>query len=244
MKIIKVLIGFFCIVVSVVAQQLHFSGAVTFERKENMHKQFADRNDNWADEIKNRMPKYRVDEFVLNFNKNKSHYKITKQEDNAYASWWRVAAGNTVVNNLTTKTTTNVKEIYDELYLIEDTMPVFKWRYHTDIRKIGGYNCRKATTIISDSLYVIAFYSDEFPVQTGPESLNGLPGLILGYVIPRLNITCFATKIETKLITDAEMEFKKPKSKPVNFFTFYKIILDATKKWGEYAGKVYFKTLI
>jgi len=47
-----------------------------------------------------------------------------------------------------------------------------------------------------DSTYVIAFYANEIPVDGGPESINGLPGLILGLVVPSQHVSYFATKVE------------------------------------------------
>jgi GLPGLI family protein len=80
-----------------------------------------------------------------------------------------------------------------------------------EYREIAGYNCRKAATIVMDSVYIIAFYTDEIPVSAGPESFNGLPGMILGIVIPRMNLTYFATKVET--LQPTEKEFVLPEQK-------------------------------
>ncbi|MFN4084080.1 MAG: GLPGLI family protein [Bacteroidia bacterium] len=225
------------------AQQLHFSGKILFERKENIHKQFTG-NSFWEEQYRNRMPKYKVDEFSLVFNKNKTLYHSTKLDDNPMLTWFRVASNNIVLNNLQSLKQTNIKEIFDETFLIEDSIPALVWRYHGDYRKIAGYNCRKASTIINDSLYIIAFYADEIPVKAGPESLNGLPGMILGYAIPRLHITCFATKVITYIPEEKEFEYKKPKAKSINKNDFLKYIYSSTKNWGEYAGKVVFKVLI
>lgn len=225
------------------AQQLYFSGIITFERKENLHKQMTG-NGSWRDELLNKMPKYRTDEFKLTFNKDQSAYTITKEESNAFANWWRVAANNMVYNQFANRRTSQVKEVYDEVYLIEDSMPNYIWTYDGEYRNIAGFNCRKASTIINDSLYIIAFYTDEIPVSGGPESLNGLPGMILGFVVPRLNITCFAKEVNTQLLPENAFERKKHKGKSTNFSGFIKRILEGTSDWGEYASKVYFKCLL
>jgi GLPGLI family protein len=34
-------------------------------------------------------------------------------------------------------------------------LPVFKWKIHDEYREIANHNCRKASTIIFDSLYII-----------------------------------------------------------------------------------------
>jgi GLPGLI family protein len=92
-----------------------------------------------------------------------------------------------------------------------------------------------------DSIYVIAFYTDEIPVSSGPESFNGLPGMILGIVLPRLNITYFATKLETQLLPETTFDMPKTKSKKTDFKGFNLELSKALKDWGEYGAKVIWK---
>jgi len=42
---------------------------------------------------------------------------------------------------------------------------------------------------------VVAFYTDKIPVSGGPESFNGLPGMILEVAVPHEHVTWTATKI-------------------------------------------------
>ncbi|ULT40412.1 GLPGLI family protein [Niabella defluvii] len=42
---------------------------------------------------------------------------------------------------------------------------------------------------------MVAFYTDEIITKAGPESFNGLPGMILGLAIPHQHITIFATSV-------------------------------------------------
>lgn len=57
--------------------------------------------------------------------------------------------------------------------------------------------------MIKDSIYVVAFYTDEIAVSGGPESFSGLPGMILGVALPHDHINWFATKV-----TDVEVDPK------------------------------------
>ena len=59
------------------AQQLVLSGKITYERKENMHKQFEENDNSWSEQMRNNTPKYRIDQFQLVFNSKKSLYKIS-----------------------------------------------------------------------------------------------------------------------------------------------------------------------
>jgi GLPGLI family protein len=187
------------------------------------------------------MPKYKVDEFQLSYTTQKSLYKISLEDESPQFTWNKVANSNAVLIDFTNKTYQAEKVIYDKSYRIEDSLPALQWTLLEEYRVIAGYNCRKASTIIMDSIYVIAFYTNEIPVSGGPESFNGLPGMILGLVMPRLNTTYFATKNETQLIAETSFVMPKSKSKKTNFKGYNDELSLALKDWGEYAAKVLWK---
>ncbi|MDP1726661.1 MAG: GLPGLI family protein [Bacteroidota bacterium] len=228
---------------TVYCQQLALSGKITFEKKENLHKQFTEVN-SWTEEMLKRLPKYRTDLFQLSFNTHKSLYLLTQEDESPFSNWWKVAANNSVLNHFDTKQYIAEKTIYERKYRIEDSLPQLQWKLLGEYRDIAGYNCRKASTIIMDSLYIIAFYTDEIPISGGPESFNGLPGMILGIVVPRLNLTYFATKVETQLLPETEFVIKATKSKKTDFKSYKDELNKAVKDWGEYASKVMWKAIL
>ena len=225
---------------SVQAQNLLLTGKITFEKKENMHKQFTEEN-SWNAEWRKNMPKYKVDEFELFFSPSQSIYKISKEDESPYFSWSKVAASNTVKLLFEGRKYEAEKTIYEKNYRLQDSIPTYEWKYHGEFRTIAGYSCRKASTIILDSIYVIVFYTDEIPVSAGPESFTGLPGMVLGVVLPRLNLTYFATKVEGQLLAETAFEIPKSKSKRVGFKEFNTELNKALSDWGEYAAKVLWK---
>ena len=88
-----------------------------------------------------------------------------------------------------------------------------------------------------DSIYVVAFYTEKIPLSVGPESFNGLPGMILGVALPREHITWFATEVKDVAVT--EQQIKAPsKGKPVDRTGLMKVLKDATKDWGNYAQDI------
>jgi GLPGLI family protein len=222
------------------AQNLVLTGVITFEKKENMHKQFTEEN-SWNAEWRKNMPKYKVDEFELKFSPSQTLYKVTKEDESPYFSWSKVAANNTVKMIFESKKYEAEKTIYEKNYRIKDSIPQYDWKFSGEYRTIAGFNCRKATTIILDSIYVIAFYTDEIPVAGGPESFTGLPGMVLGVVLPRLNITYFATKVEGQIVAETAFDLPKTKSKVTSFMAFKDELNKALKDWGEYATKVLWK---
>ena len=71
------------------------------------------------------------------------------------------------------------------------------------------------STVIFDSVYVFAFYTDEITVSGGPMGIHGLPGMILGITIPRMFTSWIATKLEvngvkTNIITPPTKGKKRP----------------------------------
>ncbi len=58
-----------------------------------------------------------------------------------------------------------------------------EWTLHTETRKIGGYECLKATTTLQVSTdpikEITAWYAPALPIQLGPVGYHGLPGLIM-----------------------------------------------------------------
>jgi GLPGLI family protein len=222
------------------AQNLGLSGIITFERKENMHKAFSEEN-SWNEARLKSMPKYKTDQFQLHFNAKHSIYKISVEDESPFFTWVKVANANTVKKDLQASTYEAEKTIYEKTYHLKDSLPIYQWKLMGEFRNIAGFNCRKASTIILDSIYIIAFYTDELPVGNGPEAFNGLPGMILGIVIPRLNLTYFATKVETQTLPVTVFEFPMTKSKIKTFQEFNLEISKALKDWGEYGTKVLWK---
>lgn len=227
------------------AQNPITAGKIRFERKENLHKRIEEMPaGSMPDLITSRMPKYRTDVFELQFNTHFSWYKIEQEDESPMAGWWRVASANTVYSRFQNHTAWSEKTIYERTYQIADSMPQVRWKILDDYRDIAGYSCRKAATIIHDSIYVIAFYTEAIAVSGGPESFNGLPGMILGLVVPRLHMTWFATSVESLPLQDAALMHKESKQKTVRIAEYIQELKAAVKDWGEYGPKLMWNAIL
>lgn len=102
---------------------------------------------------------------------------------------------NTVYHDLKNKKKIVQKNINGKEYTITIEARNMEWKLTDERRTIAGYDCRRANTLLFDSIYVVAFFCDKFIPQIGPESFGGLPGLILGLAIPSEHISWFAKKI-------------------------------------------------
>jgi len=232
MKKSTLTIIFFLVVLILKAQTVFITSAkITFQKKINQKQQLAE-NDWMSDDAKDKMSKYRTSDWEYNFNDRTSLYRAKPKESLNDSQFFFIAGDNTneMFTDFGKKTRTLRRPINGEDFILKDTIPRLKWKVMHDIRKIAGYDCRKAIAVINDSVSVVAFYTDEILLRGGPEGFTGLPGMILGLAIPRYNTTWFATKIEAKNIpvlninapskgkkTDNEKDFKKM----IDFYTRY-----------------------
>jgi GLPGLI family protein len=81
-------------------------------------------------------------------------------------------------------------DVFGKEFLIKDSLVKLNWKLENETKKIGSYNCFKATYIIKDDgraglfgaekdVVVTAWYTPDIPVGHGPGIYWGLPGLIL-----------------------------------------------------------------
>ena len=102
---------------------------------------------------------------------------------------------------------------------------------------LQALNAKKAVTKICDSVVVVAFYTDQIPVQAGPENFNGLPGMILGIAVPRLGTTIFATSISLQAAPNYVLPtLSKPKKTTIKQLDTD--LVKVTKDWGKEAAAI------
>ncbi len=186
------------------AAQMITNGSIKFERKTNLHQQIRiEQGDNTAAPgqavpIQPYTP-VRDQLLQLSFYSKRKPLCIRKKDDVNYDTYnmtGTAAKENIVYTNFFGRKTVSRKNAFDMDYLIDDSIRHFTWKISDEVRTIAGYLCRKATTQINDSVVVVAFYTTQIMVSGGPESFNGLPGMILGIAIPRIYTTWFATSVE------------------------------------------------
>ncbi len=155
-------------------------------------------------------------QFVLTFNITKSIFKsdnILELETNRF---FRAAIGpdGSKVYYTDTKTQENLHQIdaFGDLFLV--SYPQIEWQLHNETKKIGNFNCYKATTIkeVKGRKGLIktpieAWYTPELAIPFGPIGFNGLPGLIV-----ELSMRKFRYTIQKIALNPTnEIEIKKPK---------------------------------
>jgi GLPGLI family protein len=237
------------------AQNTRFttSGSIVYEKNINMFaviKNVMDMNDNTFDvqiyeQYKKNQPQFKKMQSTLTFADNKTLFKPIVPEDvQAKPFDFIPSTGqfNTVYTDFSSASSIIQKNVFEQTFLIKDTIRKIKWKITDETREIAGYTCRRANGLVQDSIYVVAFYTDKIPISGGPESFSGLPGMILGLAIPHENISWFATKITDEPIAANAFEAPK-KGKPVNDKQLYDTLKSVVKGWGK-EGSYFLKVFL
>lgn len=207
------------------AQQFIDKATIEFQVTVNNHKSFDawfDNNENetsWQENYKSNVAKYTISYYDYTFSNNKSIYtfnhldeKNKTQRDNDV-----FYEGNAWYYDFNTGTSAFNRNFWGDDFNFTDSIKEINWKLvPTESRIIAGFNCRKAYTVLFDSVYVFAFYTDEITISGGPVGMHGLPGMILGVTVPRMYSSWVATKVnvagvdESKIVNPAG---KKSKTK-------------------------------
>ncbi|HWD86631.1 MAG TPA: GLPGLI family protein [Mucilaginibacter sp.] len=233
------------------AQQPHFttSGTVEYQRRVNvfaMIKKITDNDKDKQDEAvwvpaleayKKANPQFKTLKSTLSFSDNKTLF--TPADADPVTGFMSFAPlmtqNNTIYTDLNEHISTGERKIFDETFLVKDSTRKIKWKITDETRDIAGYTCRRANGLMLDSIYVVAFFTGKIPVPGGPESFNGLPGMILGVALPHENVTWFATKVtDTSLPPNAVGPPKK--GKPLDEKGFREKLINALKDQGPIAS--------
>jgi GLPGLI family protein len=229
-----------CLLLSLSGRAQHtFHGKIEFEKKTNVHRQFESMDDDreWYDRIKSQVPKFNTTYFNYYFNDKFSVYKPGKEVENNFKMFGgSPASENVVYTDFNAKKVSAAKQVFEEQFLVQDSMRVLEWKISDEIRTIANYKCRKAVGKICDTVVVVAFYTEDIAVSGGPEMFSGLPGMILELAVPRLYTTWIATSVE--VIPPTAADLKAPaKGKKVTQGELYTTIQKGIKRWGEWGQR-------
>jgi len=205
-------------------------GKIVYERKTNLFKKYKDSGTrDWIKEEN----KNKLDIFELYFNDSLTAFGPQATELNEKMSW--TTSKNSVYQNFNRKTRFTIKTIWGEQLYVSDTLNKRKWKITESKRTICGYLCRKALWQANDSTRIYAWYCNEISVSTGPESMIGLPGAILGLATEDGGVIYFAKSVEPG---NCSMEKLLPKKTKAKIYTQVELRTKLEKdfgreKWGK-----------
>lgn len=170
-------------------------GKIEFERKLNTHFLLDPNNPN-IEEYKKHQEQFSTSSFQLHFNEKESLYQfISSDQPNTTIFNSLTAETNSVYTNFEANRRVSRKVILGKTFFVNDSIQPIVWKLTDERRTIAGFECRRADAMILDSVYVVAFFTEQILAKGGPESFTGLPGMILGVALSLQHITWFATKV-------------------------------------------------
>jgi len=223
------------------AQKFITSGTVEYEVKTNIKKGLEAEDDMWSRALLDKIPAFSVNYYTYSFKDHEGVYKFDHSGDKQKIGSWLsgVEEENIWYNDYNANRYANLITI-DNYNIVEGDLRKIKWRLSpTETTVIAGFNCRKASTVLFDSVYVFVYYTEEVPVAGGPMGLHGLPGLILGVTVPRLYTSWVATSLKLDPVTPIKPPAKGKKVSEA-------FVMGALKEYGKRwtGGDKYTNTLI
>ena len=211
-------------------------GKIEFEKKVNLYADL-DEDDSWSEVEKRAMPKFKSTYFDLLFSGEKTLYRPGRENtDNNKLYGLKVAQDNVVFSQLDSSKSISQKNVFEELFLVKDSTRRIQWKITDESRVVAGFSCRRANAIVMDSVYVVAFYTDDIITPGGPESFNGLPGMILGVSLPHQHMSWFATRVENTEVSAADLRIPG-KGKKISNAELKAMLKDRMKDWGKFAQR-------
>lgn len=247
MKKVLLLAGLVFMAGHLMAQAVFISsGVIEYERKINVHRQFEtdEESGEFFKEFVKRQPRFNDTYFNLSFTTERAIYQPGKQTDVKVEPWLLgPAKENVVLTNFNEQRYTSRRKVFEETFIVSDSTNKIEWKISNEFRQIAGFDCRKAVGILSDSVYVVAFYAEEIPVSGGPESFGGLPGMILGLAVPRLYSTWFATRVELNNPPPVIFTVNE-KGKKIRSGEMAPLLKSTFKDWGKRGDKFVWWSLL
>jgi GLPGLI family protein len=193
----KILIIYLLLFASVINAQTQWQ--ITYQYKRVETEQSKKRNDSllkarpeWAAMMQKIRKRNSNKTFKLTFNQQVTLFKQEEElekpnKQSSRRMYWSYGAKSTIFTNLNSKTYIKKQRLFEETFLINDSLPSYHWKITKESKQIGKYLVIKAigTRTVknrkreSEEKEIIAWFTPQIPIGTGPELYGGLPGLIL-----------------------------------------------------------------
>lgn len=232
---LKLIFLFFASIIHVYGQQVFLSSVkIRYERTFAISNVIRILDPENYEKNKQYIPKNQISYFDFLGNEKYTSYVPIPEGNQVDAHYADFYVENQVFTNLENQTVTIFKNFLSGKYQIADSTLKIKWRLTGDKRVISGYNCRKAVGTINNQVTIFAFYTDNIVIAGGPESIHGLPGMILGVGVPSIHTTWFATSVKianSKFVSTPDIDNNKKLTRN----NFYSIAASVLSKLGSFS---------
>lgn len=211
-----------------------FEGKVTFERKTNLEKRFKGQEMNrW---MRGDMKKPKIDVFELYFTDSASVFVPVESEIPDEREWSTMK--NLSYQNLNSGIRKQEFSFWGTKVVMQDTLRNRIWKITESSRNIAGYNCKQALWEVNDTLRIYAWYAEELISSTGPETFNGLPGVILGLATEDGGVVYFAKEVKPMNVNITEYIPKVKEKDLYNETGLRALVADRFSNWGSFADRM------
>ena len=199
------------------------------------------------EEFKSQIPNSQTNKMDLTFTEGVALYEPSKNDEAPQDVTMGSEEGGMMIKMKfdmpENKTFTNIAEgtmiekqnFMGKKFLITGDVEKYKWKLTGEQETILDYSCQKAT--YQDSTRnLVAWFTPQIPVATGPGSISGLPGMILKMNRNDGEMVVVATSIELKEIEKKAIKAPK-KGKKVTQEEFKKIQDEKMKEMNEEFGE-------
>jgi GLPGLI family protein len=209
--------------------QMVTEGKVIFERRTNLEKRYKGQEMNrW---MRGDLKKPKIDRFELYFNDTTSFFMPLEDDVPDEREW--ATMKNATYQNFNEGTRKQEFSFWGTKVLLEDSIHTRTWRMTESKRTIAGFECRQAVWQANDSTRIYAWYADELVASTGPETFNGLPGVILGLATEDGSVVYFAKEVKVQKVNIAPMIPTGKKKDWYNEESLRELIADRFSNWGS-----------
>jgi GLPGLI family protein len=172
-----------------------------------------------------------------------------------------MGSNDVLFTDLVAQKTTEQKELFDKTFIVDDSIHRLQWKILGETKTVMNHNCTRAEATrvskkiamnmdngtvtrkeIQDTSRIVAWFTGEIPVSTGPAEFQGqLPGLILEMNIGDGKQVYAATAIDAKVdLADIKQPSGKKHCTPDEFRQEQTKMMDEMQK--NMPGKVKFKS--
>src|SRR5690606_29088959 len=177
-------------------------GSVEYEKRVNtdaLHRK-AGMPEGWYEDYTSRHEQFFTSKSSLLFQNGKSLYfpvdkRATTEMITSAHPFPFAGQHSSVYMDIGSAQTVSVQPFYGTDVAISDSISPIKWKLTDEFREVAGYSCRRANGLLMDSIYVVAFYTNDIRHSGGPESFSGLPGMILEVFLPHYNVSWKALSV-------------------------------------------------
>ena len=222
------------------------SGEIVYLDKINIHKNLPPE----MEAMKERIPEFRESNKILLFNSQEALYKAKpkteaeKQKQQEFRGEGRRGrrggrfggrnANNQYYTSIADGVSVDSRNLFGKDFLIEGERSPLKWKITGEQKQVGSYLCQKAT--FQDSTQnIVAWFTPMIPVPAGPDSYNGLPGLILHMDFDEGSRQITATDIQLKAL-ESDMITRPSEGEKITKEEFTKLREEKIKEMEEEFG--------